>query len=212
MASILKHGLRPRLHRRTNWVGPGKVPSHHEMVYLTPSRTSANFHAMHSALRSGCNQGIVCTFSLSDLDEDKLYPDENYVATKYLGALAVITPQQMRGAISVLKEKKGEWRKSLEIARAVSHRGPIPVDRAVIDHFSIERTEWAWMGSSTEEVYSSLERMVWKAQAGESVANERPVLLTGKLVTKKSTPCEFNHAEREHGSDTQEPRGPVLRA
>lgn len=71
--SILKNGIKPRGRKKGNWES---YPSKKDMVYLTVAY--APYFAICSCEKS--QTALILEIDLSLLDEDKLYPDEDFVA------------------------------------------------------------------------------------------------------------------------------------
>ncbi len=138
--AILAHGLKPRgkENRRSNWDHSVKSRAGH--VYLT---SSYGFYFAHSAVKTaGPNtKGMVIELELTPEDEQKLYPDEDFIAqAQELGDKSgnLTRPTLITRTRRVnLEDYKQSWPVSLQHMGNVCFKGTIPASRitrvAIID-------------------------------------------------------------------------------
>lgn len=71
LESILTNGLRPRNDNKSNWE---EFPSREDMVYLSTA------YAPYFALINNPENAVILEVDLDELDQDKLFPDEDGIA------------------------------------------------------------------------------------------------------------------------------------
>lgn len=117
LIAILARGIVPRGHRPGQWK---KFPSRPDHVYL--STAYAGYFAINATLGNG-GKAMLLEVKLDWLDEDRLYPDEDFIqeTQRSLGDKA---------ANAQIKHRIGRyqpyWRTSLEQMGNISHRGTVP--------------------------------------------------------------------------------------
>jgi hypothetical protein len=119
LASIQRHGLRPRKTEASNWK---QNPSRSDMVYLTTA------YPFYFATMSR-DEKVVVVFEIDakKLDKDRLYPDEDYVThVAQVRHGKPLAEEQKRHACDNLDLFRGMWRKSLAFLGNCAYRGTIP--------------------------------------------------------------------------------------
>jgi hypothetical protein len=120
LARLRTGGLRPRGRRRTNW---DAYPSRKDMVYL--STVYPFYFALHT---KGKGRALVLEIETDELEEDRLYPDEDFVA----GAIAYYKEDvSVCDIVDEVRAKLGDfreaWRESIAGLGNCCYKGVIPV-------------------------------------------------------------------------------------
>lgn len=118
-SQVLRHGLKPRSKRSSNWK---KNPSRSDMVYLT---TTYPFY--FATMSRDEKIGVVYEIDTRHLDEDKLHPDEDFIthlANKRREK--PLTEAQNRHVCKTLDVFQDMWRKSLMMLGNCAYQGRIP--------------------------------------------------------------------------------------
>lgn len=149
LSSIKQKGLKPRGFDRGNWIHPGQVSSHHEMVYLTNAEMSAEFYGLNSALCNNDSQYVILKIDYNGLNEDKFYPDENYMTTSKL-----IPPQEMKDAQAQIISNKDKWKECLTTKNLVCYKDNIQPDVLAYNTKNIKENLWYNLFCSEEGTYN----------------------------------------------------------
>jgi hypothetical protein len=99
------------------------APSMENFVYFCNDEASQHFYGTKAALISNTDIAIISV----EVEEDKLYPDENLYAESDIYYKDDM-PVMQKKAI----DNKKDWKRSLENLNVVCHKGEIPVD-SIID-------------------------------------------------------------------------------
>ena len=132
LRKIITEGLKPR--RQTgggNW--KGQLQSHPEMVYLTAGNT------LYYGVEVKADAIGVIRINLNQLDQAKLYPDEDYLAVPSPLLCGVLPKEEVsrrvESARSQMLDHQARWHDSLTTHGTCCHRGNIPptaIDKAII--------------------------------------------------------------------------------
>lgn len=125
--SIKVDGIKPRRNViKPNWSEDTNVPGHPEMVYLTRTKISAEFHALNAAINKSDNIGVVLELDTNDLDVSCLRVDEHYLDLLQRGfyhscpiSLRKVQVEQAYGDC--------RWEESLEKVGLCCHVGKINI-------------------------------------------------------------------------------------
>ena len=115
LPSIYKEGIRPR-QGIGNWFRATQAPSLEGFVYLANNYFVAEFHAARTAVLTNST----CAIFDIDVEEDNLYPDENFFCED-----TVLYKNDIIEAQSKVINNKNLWKDCLEKRSMVSHKGTI---------------------------------------------------------------------------------------
>lgn len=123
---IMRQGLRPRGDTAGNW---DAYPSRPDMVYLTS--TYPLYFGAVSAVAD--ERVLILEMELEDLDEMRLFPDEDVVAQSIQHGLSrdsrLPLADIQRHVVENLEVYQEHWRHGLDAMGTVAHLGPIPPER-----------------------------------------------------------------------------------
>jgi hypothetical protein len=132
--AIQRHGLLPRrITGESNW--SGKVASKEAFVYLTDAYPV--YFAVGPALSAESAPADLLILKV-DVDEDRLYPDEDFIAWAVTDAIQGVRQEEMNLFIDP-RAHKGVWRLSLQYNGVVCTPGVSP--ERIVDHRVIGRSE-----------------------------------------------------------------------
>jgi hypothetical protein len=114
---ILTNGIRPRLKTASNW---GKCPSRPDMVYLTLA------YPLYFAMNPQDKRIAVVEIDFRKLDEDLLYPDEDFVAQARHGENDGDFDTIHREVRESLEDHRSQWRQSIMRLGNCCYKGVIP--------------------------------------------------------------------------------------
>jgi hypothetical protein len=142
--SIMTDGLKPRNDRLGNWFSPGKIASHKDFVYLTSALKTAHFYGLRSAIVNNCSQYTI--LQTPDLDEDKLYPDENLFVKP-----ALFNIEDVVRAQNQIFDNQKSWQKCLDKTTLATYHGVV---ENVVEYETkpIRENLYYWMVDQTETI------------------------------------------------------------
>ncbi len=119
LKSALKHGLRPRNNRSSNWK---KNPSHPDMVYLS---TAYPFY--FGCLSRSSKKLVVFEIDGDVLDTNNFYPDEDFITEllhRHEGR--ELRPEEKGAVLVMIRKYQDQWRNSLRFLGNCAFRGTVP--------------------------------------------------------------------------------------
>lgn len=149
LASILRHGLRPRGKRKqSNWES---YPSREDCVYLTEAY-APYFAWMATDSKTGerslksSERSLIVEVDLSVLDQSRLLPDEDFIAQAMASQLKVSIESVHEGIRNALEGYAHHAMDSLACLGNICHKGRIPaaaITRYVTIDFSKQQALWS---------------------------------------------------------------------
>lgn len=131
---IMKSGLKPR-RGAGNWYKKHQFPANKQFVFLASIPEAYEFHAMRTALI----HNSYCTVVEAEVEEEKLYPDENLFPAKE--QVGIYHRDQLKHYQELALDSKELWKESLEKISTVAHRGSVEVDKLkVVMQYPIEKS------------------------------------------------------------------------
>jgi hypothetical protein len=125
--AIQRHGLLPRrMTGESNW--SGKVASKKGFVYLTDAYPV--YFAVGPALGAECAPADLLILKV-DVDEDRLYPDEDFIAWALTDVIQGVRQEEMNPFIDP-RAHKGVWHLSLQYNGVVCTPEVLP--ERILDH------------------------------------------------------------------------------
>jgi hypothetical protein len=128
---IMNEGLKPR-QGKGNWFRDTQTPSIDGFVYLT----SEDFNAEFYAARTGILTNSECAILETVVEEENLYPDENFFTQKN-----ILNAGDLKEAQKHVMSSQQYWKECLQKRALVAHYGHISKDNITnIKTFPIEES------------------------------------------------------------------------
>src|SRR6185503_917459 len=157
--SIFSSSLMPR-QDKGNWYFKGQVPSLEGMVYLTNNPNSASFYGLRTAILK--EEKFYSIIQVNKVDEDNLYPDENY----FCPPCTSIYAKEMKEAQGKVLENQKLWNDCLAVRKLVAYKGNIERNKlGVLCSRPIKENIWYFLVDGKETIREFNFRMEMWIQA-----------------------------------------------